>query len=65
MITPVSGTIIREPKNRLTVVVREVAMPEASAVTTWDVPWLSGQRDAIVLWTIAAHSSRLSKPSGS
>ena len=40
IITPVSGTIIPEPKKRLTVVVKEVAMPEESAVTMWEVPWL-------------------------
>ena len=39
---PVSGTIIPEPKKRLMVVVREVAMPEESAVTIWEVPWLCG-----------------------
>ena len=42
MMTPVSGTIILEPKKRLIVVVKEVAMPEESAVTTWEVPWLCG-----------------------
>lgn len=33
MITPVSGTINCEPKRRLMVVVKLMAMPEASAVT--------------------------------
>ena len=40
MMTPVSGTTSWLPKSRLTVVVREMAMPEASAVTTWEVPCL-------------------------
>src|SRR4051812_33362882 len=41
MITPVSGTMTVEPKRRLIVVVREIAMPDLSAVTTWDVPGVS------------------------
>ena len=45
MMTPVSGTIILEPKKRLIVVVKEVAMPEESAVTMWEVPWLCGSAD--------------------
>lgn len=40
MMTPVSGTQSCEPKSRFIVVVREMDMPVASAVTTWDVPWL-------------------------
>lgn len=40
MMTPVSGTMSWEPKRRLTVVVREMAIPVESAVTTWDVPGL-------------------------
>ena len=38
MMTPVSGTTNREPNKRLMVVVSEIAIPEASAVTTCDVP---------------------------
>ena len=38
---PVDGTMRREPKYRLIVEVREKAMPEASAVTIWEVPPLS------------------------
>lgn len=38
MITPVSGTIIREPKKRLTVVVSDRARPDESAVTICEVP---------------------------
>ena len=38
--TPVSGTTIWLPKSRLTVVVSEMAIPEASAVTMWEVPCL-------------------------
>ena len=34
IITPVSGTMRCEPKSRFTVVVSEMAIPEASAVTT-------------------------------
>ena len=30
-----------EPKRRFIVVVREIAMPEESAVTMWDVPGVS------------------------
>ena len=41
IITPVSGTMTREPKNRLIVVVSENARPEASAIATWDVPCLT------------------------
>ena len=37
---PVSGTMTLEPKKRLIVVVRDVAMPDASAVPIWEVPWL-------------------------
>jgi hypothetical protein len=40
MITPVSGTMRRLPKIRLMVVVREMDMPEWSAVTMCDVPSL-------------------------
>ncbi|KAL8875574.1 MAG: hypothetical protein Q9198_006086, partial [Flavoplaca austrocitrina] len=40
IITPVDSTINWEPNNKLIVVVRVIAMPEASAVTTWDVPGL-------------------------
>lgn len=40
IMTPVSGTRRWEPKRRLMVVVRLMAIPEASAVTTWDVPGL-------------------------
>ena len=38
MTMPVSGIITLEPKKRLIVVVKDVAIPEESAVTTWDVP---------------------------
>lgn len=41
--TPVSGTMTREPKRVLMVVVRLIAMPLASATTTWDVPGFVGQ----------------------
>ena len=37
-ITPVDGTMSREPKNALMVEVREKAMPDASAVTMCEVP---------------------------
>lgn len=40
MMTPVSGTMSCEPNRRFTVVVREMAMPDASAVTTCEVPGL-------------------------
>ncbi len=40
MITPVSGTINWEPNRRFTVLVRLVAIPEASAVTICEVPGL-------------------------
>jgi hypothetical protein len=36
----VSGIINWEPKSRFTVLVREIAMPDASAAEIWDVPWL-------------------------
>ena len=36
--TPVAGSMTREPKKIFTVEVREKARPEASAVTIWDVP---------------------------
>lgn len=38
MITPVSGTMMWEPKKRLIVVVIERAMPEESAATMCEVP---------------------------
>ena len=41
MMTPVSGTMTREPKRRLMVVVSETAMPLASLVTTAEVPGVS------------------------
>ena len=37
-ITPVVGSMSREPKNVLIVEVREKAMPDASAVTMCEVP---------------------------
>ena len=40
IMTPVSGIINWEPNKRLIVLVREIAIPEASAVTTCDVPGL-------------------------
>ena len=40
MMMPVSGTMRREPKVRLMVLVEEMARPEASAVDMWDVPGL-------------------------
>ena len=43
MMTPVSGTTSWLPKSRLTVVVSEMAIPEASAVTMWEVPCLDGR----------------------
>lgn len=38
MTTPVSGTMIWEPKEMLMVVVKERARPEESAAIMWDVP---------------------------
>jgi len=38
MITPVSGTMMWEPKKRLMVVVMERARPEESAVAMCEVP---------------------------
>ena len=49
IITPVSGTISCDPNSRFIVVVNDIAMPEASAVTICDVPGVS----------------RLSSPAGS
>lgn len=40
MIMPVSGTMIKLPKKRLIVVVKDNASPERSAVETCDVPGL-------------------------
>lgn len=39
--TPVEGTIIWLPNRRFTVVVREIARPEASADTISEVPGVS------------------------
>ena len=41
MMRPVSGTIRREPNPKLMVLVREMVMPNESAVTTWEVPGVS------------------------
>lgn len=46
MMTPVSGTMSREPNRRLMVVVKLMAIPDASAVTTWDVPGLISSASA-------------------
>ena len=40
MIIPVSGTISWEPNIVFIVVVRLIAIPDASAATIWEVPWL-------------------------
>ena len=40
IITPVSGTITCEPKKRFNVLVSDVVIPLASAVTRCDVPGL-------------------------
>lgn len=56
------------PNNRLTVVVKEIAMPEASAVTTVEVPELEDiSEDSLKTHWISemAHSLRDSKPCGS
>lgn len=46
-ITPVSGTMTVDPKSRLIVVVKEIAMPDASAATISLVPLeLSDERPA-------------------
>ena len=42
MMIPVMGSISRDPKRRLTVLVSETAMPKASAVDTCEVPGLHG-----------------------
>ncbi len=41
MMTPVESTINCEPNKVLMVVVKLIAMPEASATTIWDVPGLT------------------------
>jgi hypothetical protein len=40
MMSPVSGIISCDPNTRLRVLVRDTAIPDASAVETWDVPGL-------------------------
>lgn len=52
MMTPVSGTMSCEPKSKLMVVVKEMAIPEASAVTICDVlPLLLNIGEQMSRWT--------------